>query len=111
MIGINDIGISVYAQDRIWVFGRKFSDTFKVILGLLLLCHIPCAYYDTCNDGIFVVVGVVKYIHIPSAADILGYSVEESIDMNIRDISEYPMIDEQVIIPIVLKEGIWGGEL
>ncbi|MBF0316738.1 MAG: PAS domain S-box protein [Nitrospirae bacterium] len=46
-----------------------------------------------------------------AAADMLCYSVEEIIGMSIRYVNEDPMIAEQVIIPAVLKEGSWSGEL
>ncbi|MBF0337987.1 MAG: PAS domain S-box protein [Nitrospirae bacterium] len=46
-----------------------------------------------------------------AAADMLGYSVDEIIGMSTSDFNDDPMIEEQAIIPAVLKEGSWGGEL
>ncbi|MBF0536852.1 MAG: PAS domain S-box protein [Nitrospirae bacterium] len=46
-----------------------------------------------------------------AVANMLGYSVEEISGMSSSDLNDDPTIAEQVIIPTVLRDGLWSGEL
>ncbi len=74
---------------------------------LLLLQAVEAAL-----DGINLVdlEGRVFYAN-KAASDMLGYSVDEILGMSTNDFNDDPMIEEQAIMPTILKDGRWSGEL
>ncbi|MBV6340289.1 PAS domain S-box protein [Candidatus Magnetobacterium casense] len=67
---------------------------------------------ESALDGIHLVdlEGRIFYAN-KSAADILGYSVDEMTGLSTSDFNDDQMIAEQVIMPTVVKDGRWSGEL